>query len=220
LQHITGVAYFRHISLAVGPGVFIPRPETELTAGVAIDQARLIADRGQTPLVIDLFSGSGAIALAVADEVPETEVHAVEADDGAIVWLRRNCADSSVTVHHADAGDVAAYRDVLGASGVDIVVANPPYVPSGAAIRDPEVAEHDPAVALWSGGDGLDAMRALERAAYDLLSAGGLVIAEHADVQGVAAPDIFRSAGRWSYVTDHDDLAGRPRYLTARKSSA
>lgn len=211
LQHITGVAHFRHIALAVGPGVFVPRPETESTAGAAIDEAERLIESGETPRVVDLYSGSGAIALSVAHEVPGAEVHAVEADDAAIIWLRRNAKGRAVAVHHQDAG---AYTAQTG--GVDIVVANPPYVPTEAIVRDPEVTEHDPAAALWSGVDGLDAMRTLEKTASELLKPGGLVVAEHADVQGVVAPDIFRSAGRWTDVADHDDLNGRPRYLTAR----
>jgi release factor glutamine methyltransferase len=215
LQHITGVAHFRHITLRVGPGVFIPRPETELVAGVAIDAARTVAQTGRTPVVADLFAGSGAIALSVADEVPSAEVHAVEADDRAATWSRRNAVGTNVSVHHVD---VDGCLSDLGGR-VDVVVANPPYVPTGATIRDPEVAAHDPAAALWSGADGLDATRVLERTAARLLRPGGLVIAEHADVQGEAAPAVFDATGRWADVTDHRDLNDRPRYLTATPSS-
>lgn len=211
LQHITGVAHFRHITLRVGPGVFVPRPETELVAGVAIDAARLVAAAGRTPVVADLFAGSGAIALAVADEVPSAEVHAVEANGGAVEWLRRNAKGTAVVVHHSDVD--GCLPDLYGR--VDVIAANPPYVPTGATIRDPEVAAHDPGAALWSGADGLDAMRVLERTAARLLRPGGLVIAEHADVQGEAAPAVFDATERWADVTDHPDLTNRPRYLTA-----
>jgi release factor glutamine methyltransferase len=210
LQHLTGRAAFRHIEVDVGPGVFVPRPETEVTTGAAIEVARML-DR---PLVVDLYAGSGAIALAVADEVPDAEVHAVEAEDGAIAWLRRNLAGTRVVAHHAD-----VERCLLELTGtVDVVVANPPYVPLGAEVRDPEVAMHDPAVALWSGPDGLDAMRVLERTAARLLRPGGYLFAEHADVQGLSAPALFADPARWEDVSDHTDLAGRPRYLSARRT--
>jgi len=211
LQHITGVAHFRHVTVRVGPGVFVPRPETELAAGAAIEAARGMVAAGRTPVVADLFAGSGAIALAVADEVQAAQVHAVEADDGAVEWLRRNAESTSVIVHHADVDGCLPEMD----GRLDVVVANPPYIPTGATIRDPEVAAHDPAAALWSGADGLDAMRVLERTAARLLRPGGLLIAEHADVQGDAAPGVLRQTGRWSNVEDHLDLAGRPRYVTA-----
>ena len=216
LQHITGVAHFRHVTVRVGPGVFVPRPETELVAGAAIEAARGVVAAGRTPLVADLFAGSGAIALAVADEVPAAQVHAVEADDGAVEWLRRNAESTSVIVHDADVDGCLPEMD----GRLDVVVANPPYIPTGATIRDPEVAAHDPAAALWSGADGLDAMRVLERTAARLLRPGGLLIAEHADVQGDAAPGVFQQTGRWSNVEDHLDLAGRPRYVTANLTTA
>ena len=210
LQHLTGRAAFRHIEVEVGPGVFVPRPETEVTTGAAVEVARML-DR---PLVVDLYAGSGAIAVAVAEEVPDAEVHAVEAEDSAIAWLRRNVAGTRVVAHHAD-----VQRCLLEFTGtVDVVVANPPYVPLGAEVRDPEVALHDPAVALWSGPDGLDAMRVLERTAARLLRPGGYLFAEHADVQGRAAPALFADPARWDDVSDHVDLAGRPRYLSARRT--
>jgi release factor glutamine methyltransferase len=108
-----------------------------------------------------------------------------------------------------------AFDDLDGT--VDVVVSNPPYIPLGAVIRDPEVAAHDPALALWSGADGLDAMRVLEHVAHRLLRPGGVVVAEHADLQGESAPEVFRTAGRWVDVRDHRDLANRDRYLTAHK---
>lgn len=218
LQHITGTAPFRHLTLQVGPGVFVPRPETELTAGAAIDAARAVVADGRVPVVVDLFSGSGAIAISVATEVRPSMVHAVESEDDAVGWLRRNAAGASVIVHRDDVAVVAERSLSMLLGAVDVVVANPPYVPLGATIRDAEVVEYDPAASLWSGADGLDAMRVLEDVAARLLVDGGLVIAEHADVQGVAAPDVFRATGRWSGVADHTDLNGRPRFLTARLS--
>ncbi len=209
LQHLTGTAAFRYIEVAVGPGVFVPRPETEVTAGAAIEAARVL----DGPLVTDLYAGSGAIALSVAHEVPGAVVHAVEADNDAFAWLRRNAEGTRVAVHHADVDGCLHELD----GQVDVVVANPPYIPLGAVVRDPEVATHDPAPALWSGADGLDAMRVLERTAARLLRPGGVLVAEHADVQGVAAPAVFEDAETWFDVSDHADLAGRPRFVTARR---
>lgn len=214
LQHITGRAHFRHLTLAVGPGVFIPRPETELVAGAAIDAARAVD--GRAPVVVDLCTGSGAIALAVATEVEIARVYAVEADPRAHRWAARNCAGSAVELR---LGDMASAFPELDGT-VDVVVSNPPYIPVGATVRDPEVAEHDPAPALWSGADGLDAIRVVEQVASRLLRPGGVVVVEHADVQGVVAPDVFVRSGRWSDVQDHQDLARRPRYLTAHRTIA
>jgi release factor glutamine methyltransferase len=214
LQHLTGVAGFRYLELAVGPGVFVPRPETELLAGWAI--AALAAHAG--PLVVDLCAGSAAIALALAQEVPGARVHAVEWDPHAAAWAERNIAarvaagDPPVTLHQADIADPDLLADLAGAA--DLVTANPPYIPAGATV-EPEVAEHDPPAALWGGADGLDAIRAVERAAARLLRPGGLVGVEHADVQGDTVPALFTRTGRWTDVADHPDLAGRPRYTTA-----
>lgn len=215
LQHITGEAHFRHLTLQVGPGVFIPRPETEVVAGAAIEAARAARRPGHRPLVVDLYAGSGAIALSVATEVPGAVVHAVESDDRAVEWLHRNTAGTEVAVHHADVD--GCLPDLSGT--VDVVVANPPYIPRGARIRDPEVAAHDPAAALWSGDDGLEAIRVLERTAARLLRPGGVVVAEHADVQGPAAVAVFEASGVWRDVADHQDLTGRPRYVTALRAA-
>ena len=209
LQHLTGTAAFRHVELAVGPGVFVPRPETELLAGWAIEEASL----RPAPVVVDLCTGSGAIAKAVADEVPGAEVHAVELDEGALAWAERNLAGTGVDLRH---GDLATAFDDLRGS-VDVVVCNPPYIPLEAwESVAAEARDHDPHLALFSGQDGLDAMRVLERRAALLLRPGGVVGAEHADVQGESAPALFAAAGRWTDVADHRDLAGRARYVTAR----
>ncbi len=211
LQHITGQAHFRHLTLAVGPGVFVPRPETEVVVEAALAAAR----SASSPRVVDLGTGSGAIALAVATEMPGATVHAVEADPVAHAWAARNCAGSSVDLR---LGDMAgAFRDLDGT--VDVVVSNPPYIPVGASVRDPEVARFDPSLALWSGPDGLDAVRTVEQVAARLLRAGGAVVVEHADLQGASAPAVFRASGRWSDVRDHRDLAGRDRYLTATRTT-
>jgi release factor glutamine methyltransferase len=210
LQHITGRAFFRHLELVVGPGVFVPRPETELVAGAAISAA----GRTTHPVVVDLGTGSGAIALAVATELPGSQVHAVEADRDAFAWAARNCSGSGVDLRLGDMAD--AFPELDGV--VDVVVANPPYIPVGALIRDPEVATHDPSLALWSGVDGLDAMRVVEVVAARLLRPGGTVVAEHADLQGSSAPEVFRQTGRWIDMHDHHDLAGRDRYLSATRA--
>jgi release factor glutamine methyltransferase len=177
----------------------------------------LAAVRGlDRPRIVDLCTGSGAIALAVATEVAGSEVHAVELDPAAHAWAVRNCAGSTVDLRLGDM--VTAFPELDGT--VDVVVSNPPYIPQDAVIRDPEVAAHDPAVALWSGADGLDAMRVVEQVAARLLRPGGTVVAEHADLQGAAAPAVFDSAGRWRDVADHRDLAGRDRYVTAVRRGA
>jgi release factor glutamine methyltransferase len=210
LQHLTGSASFRHVELQVGPGVFLPRPETELLAGWAIERA-LAAGPGA--VVVDLCCGSGAIALSVSDEAPRAEVHAVELDPSAHAWAERNLARTGVDLQLGDMAD--AFPDLD--SGVDVVVCNPPYIPLEAwASVAPEARDHDPALALWSGQDGLDAIRVLESTAARLLRPGGWVGTEHADVQGESAAQVFVESGRWTEVRDHPDLAGRARYLTAR----
>lgn len=214
LQHLVGSTGFRHVELAVGPGVFVPRPETELLAGWAIDQARRVStDPSTTVRVVDLCTGSGAIAKAVAGEVPDAQVHAVELDERAHAWAVRNLAGTGVDLRLGDMAE--AFPDLAGL--VDVVVCNPPYVPLDAwESVAPEARDHDPHLALFSGADGLDALRVLERRAGMLLRPGGVVGAEHADVQGESVVALFAGAGRWSEVVDHRDLAGRPRFVTAR----
>jgi release factor glutamine methyltransferase len=213
LQHLTGTAAFRYVEVAVGPGVFTPRPETELLAGWGVDRAREVLADGRDPVVVDLGTGSGAIALSLATEVPEAVVHAVELSDAALTWAARNLSGSGVDLRQGDLAD--AFLDLDGT--VDVLLCNPPYIPLEAyeSVAQ-EARDHDPHEALFSGVDGLDAIRALERTAGRLLRPGGWVGAEHADVQGEAAPAVFRTSSRWRDVRDHDDLAGRNRYLTAR----
>jgi release factor glutamine methyltransferase len=213
LQHLTGTAAFRHVELAVGPGVFVPRPETELLAGWAVEEAGRVAGTGRRPVVVDLCTGSGAIARALVDEVPEAVVHAVELDEDAHAWAARNLAGTGVDLRQ---GDMATAFDEL-AGTVDVVTCNPPYIPLEAwESVAPEARDHDPHLALFSGDDGLDALRVLTVRAALLLRRGGAVGAEHADEQGASAPAVFSATGRWSEVRDHRDLAGRPRFLTAR----
>lgn len=217
LQHLTGVAPFRHVELAVGPGVFVPRPETEQVAQVAIDEAaRVVAARGSA-VVVDLCTGSGAIALAVATEVPGAAVHAVELDAGAHAWASRNLAGSGVVLVRGDAR--TALHELDGT--VDVVVSNPPYVPSDAVPRDPEVANHDPAVALYGlGADGLEVPRGVTAAAARLLRPGGLYVMEHAEVQDAAARAMVDAVGAFDAAATRDDLTGRPRMAVARKAPA
>jgi release factor glutamine methyltransferase len=213
LQHLVGTAAFRYVELAVGPGVFVPRPETELLAGWAVEQARAAADGDRSPVVVDLCTGSGAVALSVATEVPEAEVHAVELDEPAVDWAARNLAGSGVDLRQGDMAE--AFPDLDGS--VDVVVCNPPYIPLEAYESvEAEARDHDPQLALFSGRDGLDALRVVETVAARLLRPGGVAGAEHADVQGESAPAVFAARDRWSDVRDHEDLAGRPRFVTAR----
>jgi len=216
LQHLTGRVGFRTVQLVVGPGVFVPRPETELLAGWAVDEAnRLVAAGRARPVVVDLCTGSGAIAVAVAAEVGTVQVCAVELNPAAHAYAERNVHGTGVELRLGDAAN--AFADLDGE--VDVVVANPPYIPLGAYEGvDLEARRHDPPVALWSGEDGLDAIRMVERVAHRLLRPGGAVGCEHADVQGRSAPTVFSGAERWAQVRDHPDLAGRPRFATARRS--
>ncbi len=211
LQHLTGVAHFRRIALAVGPGVFVPRPETEVTAGLAIAAA---LRAGPDPVVVDLCTGSGAIALAVKDEVPHARVLAVEVSDLAHGWAvaNRDRLGLHVEVRLGDATD--AFEDLEGA--VDVVVSNPPYIPVGAVPVDPEVRDHDPEVALYGGSaDGLAIPGAVAARAAWLLRPGGVLVMEHADSQGASLPSRLRATGSWTDVTDHPDLTGRPRSTVA-----
>jgi release factor glutamine methyltransferase len=217
LQHLTGRAPFRYLELAVGPGVFVPRPETEQLAGWAIDA---LAGRA-APVVVDLGSGSGALALSIAHEVPGARVTAVERDPGAIEWTRHNAAaraaagDRPVEVLVGDMTDPQLLADLDGT--VDLVVSNPPYVPDGARVPR-EVADHDPPLALWGGPDGLDVVRGLLVTAARMLRPGGLLGIEHADAQGESLPTLVRRHDAFTDVEDHPDLAGRPRFTTARRA--
>lgn len=209
LQHLTGRAWFRHVELAVGPGVFVPRPETELLAGWAVEAATPL----EAPVVVDLCTGSGAIAKALADEVPDASIHAVELDEAAHRFAARNLAGTGVDLRLGDA--FTAFDDLVGT--VDVVVCNPPYIPLEAwESVAPEARDHDPHLALFSGADGLDAIRVLALRAAVLLRPGGVLGVEHADVQGEAVPAALTATGRWTEVRDHRDLAGRPRFTTAR----
>lgn len=216
LQHLTGVAGFRHLELAVGPGVFVPRPETELLAGWGIEQA----GRWAAPLVVDLCSGSGAIALAVAQELPAARVVAVERSPAALDWLRRNAAeraaagDRPIEVVAADVTDPALLADLVGR--VEVLLCNPPYVPRSVVVP-PEVAGHDPDEAVFGGADGLDVIRPVVGRAAALLRPGGVLGVEHDDTHATAVPALLAADVRYERVEEHRDLVGRPRWATASR---
>lgn len=210
LQYLTGQAPFRYTMLAVGPGVFIPRPETELLVDAVLPSLTAL----DAPLVVDLCAGSGALAHSVAHEVPQATVIAVEQSPDALVWLRRNSAASSVEVVAADVRDAGLLAD--HDSAVDAVLCNPPYVPAGSAVGA-EVA-HDPSVAVFAGADGLALMPAVIDLAARLLRPGGVLALEHDDSQYESVPRLLRAGEQWCDVVDHRDLTGRPRYVTATRA--
>lgn len=216
LQHLTGSAPFRYLELQVGPGVFVPRPETELLVDAVLDFAREESVRA----LVDLCTGSGALALSLAGELPGARVWAVELDAAAAAWAQRNLTQSGiqdVELVVADARTVTGTALAHLVGSCDVVVTNPPYIPDDAVPRDPEVARHDPPLALYGGPDGLAVMRELAAQAAILLRPGGLFVAEHADCQGEpgGVPGLLRAAG-WRQVSDHHDLTGVPRFTTAR----
>ena len=247
LQHLIGTAAFRYVELDVGPGVFIPRPETELVAEAGIRE--LAEQAGPDRVAVDLCSGSGAIAISLALEAEGSRVHAVELSDEAIEWTRRNvrhyddaitAKGSTLEVLHEDATTVADPGGGLArmAGTVAVVVANPPYIPEMMIPKEPEVRDHEPRMALYGGEDGLDVVRGVVRTAAILLKPGGLLVVEHADVQGLAAgaagvpgvvsglvTDVELStmidipAGRpvFTSVADRIDLNGLPRFTLARR---
>lgn len=211
LQHITGVAHFRSLELAVGPGVFVPRPETESVVQHAVDALRAVAT--PEPLAVDLGTGSGAIALALATEVPHARVYGVEVSPRAYVWARQNFrsvgADNATPVFHDLAG---ALPELDGL--VDVVISNPPYIPTGAIPRDPEVRLHDPEFALYGGEDGLDVVRQVSQTAARLLHSGGMLVLEHGELQSAAIAELLARDG-WRAIAHHRDLTGRDRATTA-----
>ena len=209
LQHITGTAPFRHLELAVGPGVFVPRPETETVAQYAIDA--LVNSAEPAPIGIDLGTGSGAIALAMATEVPHARIFAAELSEDAHAWATRNVEGvENLTLVLSDLRD--AFPELDGTASV--VISNPPYVPDAAVPRDPEVRLFDPAMALYGGEDGLDIVRALSGRALGLLRPGGLLVIEHGELQGESIREILTVDG-WRAAATHRDLTLRDRATTA-----
>jgi release factor glutamine methyltransferase len=211
LQHLTGRAPFRHLELEVGPGVFVPRPETEQVAQLAIDALRAAAS--PSPVAVDLGTGSGAIALAMATEVPHARVHAAENSVEAYTWARQNLARvgaENARIAFVDLAD--AFPELDGT--VSVVVSNPPYIPDAAIPRDIEVRLFDPPQALYGGEDGLDVVRVVSRTALRLAHPGGLVVIEHGELQGAAVRDVLTADG-WRAAATHPDLTLRDRATTA-----
>lgn len=209
LQHIVGHAPFRHLELAVGPGVFVPRPETELL----VDEVLAALGALDNPVAVDLCAGSGAIALSIAQELPGSRVYAVEKDDTALTWLRRNAEGTTVTTVEADVTDPALLANLRNT--VDAVVSNPPYVPVGTPVAAEVHA--DPTLAVFAGDGGMAVIAAVVARAGDLLKGGGALVIEHDDTQGEAVPALLARDGRWRDVVGHRDLTGRPRYVYARR---
>lgn len=221
LQHITGTQAFRYLTLLVEPGVFVPRPETETVAQVAIDEARRLRAAGSVPRVVELCCGAGGIAVSLATEVPGCEVHAVDLSPQAVSLTRRNAerAGVALSVTEGDVRDAGLLAALAGT--VDVLVANPPYIPPDAVPIDPEVRDHDPDLALYGGGaDGLDVPRAVLDAAVRLLVPGGLLVMEHAEVQDEAVRGAAWATGALTDVETRADLTGRPRMLVARRGAA
>jgi len=205
LQYLTGVAYFRHLEIKVGPGVLVPRPESELLVESVLTYIEKLSGAVS---VVDLGSGSGALALAIATEAPHTHVIAVEKSPEAIYWLKENVSfiDEKVRILESD---VATALDGVKC---DVVIANPPYVPDSQELpRD--VAEHEPAIALFGGVDGMKAPRLFISTASRLLKEGGFLAIEHHEEQGPAIADVL--SADFTDILLHQDLTGRPRFTTA-----
>lgn len=212
LQHLTGVAYFRNLTLEVGPGVFIPRPETEGVAELAIQMLRAVPG---DPIAVDLCTGSGAIAISMATEVPNAKVYAWELNPESEPWLQKNLRGNVELIMGDIADDHERFAELQGS--VDVVISNPPYIPTWAIPRDLEVQLHDPDLALYGGEDGLDIIRVVSKRALELLRPGGYLVVEHADTQGQIVADLFQSDG-WTQISIHQDLTGRDRSVSAIKA--
>jgi release factor glutamine methyltransferase len=209
LQYLTGTAYFRHLEIEVGPGVFVPRPESELLVDAVLTHIKNLEEKVTGEIsVIDLGAGSGALSLAIATEAPRSRVIAVEKSSDAIVWLKKNVSKISENVRVVE-GDVA---DVLPGVKSDIVIANPPYIPDSQSLpRD--VAEHEPHVALFGGATGMELPQRFINAAARLLKSGGVLAIEHTEEQGAAIDAILSKD--FIEIVLHQDLTGRPRWTSA-----
>ena len=209
LQHITGTAPFRHLELNVGPGVFTPRPETEQVVGFAMEKITNF----QSPLIVDLCSGSGAIAISLATEIPESKVFAVEKSEEAFGYLLQNAASYGLVDYYLRNEDLQNSLSELDGK-VDLVISNPPYIPNDAIPMDLEVQLHEPSMSLYGGVDGLDVIRQISIRAKKLLKSGGLLVLEHADSQSNAIGKLLL-AGGWLEIEARADLAGKERMISA-----
>jgi release factor glutamine methyltransferase len=209
LQYLTGTAYFRHLEIEVGPGVLVPRPESELLVEAVLTHIKNLEEKVSGEIsVIDLGAGSGALSLAIATEAPRSRVIAVEKSADAIVWLKKNVARISENVRVVE-GDVA---DVLPGVKCDAVIANPPYIPDSQSLpRD--VAEHEPHIALFGGATGLELPKRFIDAAARLLKSGGVLAIEHTEEQGAAIDALL--SREFIDIAVHQDLTGRPRWSSA-----
>lgn len=217
LQHITGVAYFRQLELSVGKGVFIPRPETEFVAQLAIDALHATISSGaKHPIAIDLGTGSGAIALAMATENPTAKIFAVEKSAEAFPFTKANfdsyASSCDATLIQGDLAD--AFQELNGK--VSVVASNPPYIPLAMIPRDEEVRLHDPDLALYGGEDGMSVIHLVSATAKRLLVPGGTLVIEHADSQSAQVCQLLLADG-WREVRAHRDLTDRDRAVTAIK---
>lgn len=210
LQHLLGTAAFGPVQVQVGPGVFTPRPETEALLEWATSRPL-----PEQPVIADLCTGSGALALALSRRWPEARIVAVEDSEQALTYARRNLAGSGVELIDADVTQPRLHPELDGR--VDLIVANPPYIPDGAAL-EPEVAEHDPAHALFGGPDGMAIIGPIVALAARWLRAGGFCAVEHDDTTSASTVETFTRAGGFTEVTAHRDLTGRPRFVTATRA--
>jgi release factor glutamine methyltransferase len=210
LQHIIGSAPLGPVTVEVGPGVFIPRPETESLLEWA--SALPLPPR---PVLVDLCTGSAALALALSKFWPDARIVAVDDSDDALAYARRNVARTTIELLRGDVTDPALLPELDGQ--VDLLVANPPYIPDRATL-EPEVAQHDPPHALFGGPDGMTVINAIVGLAGRWLPAGGRCAVEHDDTRSAATVEAFTAAGQFVNVTAHRDLSGRPRFVTATRS--
>jgi release factor glutamine methyltransferase len=208
LQHLTGTAAFGPLTLSVGPGVFIPRPETEAMLEWAVAQSL-----PAKPVVVDVCTGSGALALALARHRPDARVIGLDDSDAALDYARRNAAGTRVEFVCADVTDSGLLTELDGQ--VDLVVSNPPYVPDGAEL-EPEVVDHDPPHAVFGGPDGMAVIPAVAQLAGRLLRPGGLFAVEHDDTTSSMTAETISSTQLFDDIVARTDLTGRPRFVTAR----
>ena len=211
LQHITGTAPFRHLELKVGPGVFTPRPETEQVVGYAMEKISKL----HNPLIVDLCSGSGAIAISLTTEISGSKVFAVELSKAAFGYLLQNAASYGLPEENLRNEELQTSLSELDGL-VDLVISNPPYIPNDAIPVDLEVQLHEPSMSLYAGVDGLDAIRQISIRAKSLLISGGLLVLEHADSQSSSIAKLLLAEG-WLEIEARADLAGKERMISAVK---